>query len=171
MLYFSIAAVVVILAIAYKSELKSFFGKQKIKKKDSEDSFVKHAMHDLKHCKHDCEHCGGNVLILATGGMVLVVLLFILVSVDSNHLNKIENEPPLKEVVLTISNVKDDGKGQGYKYVKFSDGHTIKVDKDYDTEWMLAKEGDKVRKLTYANKETEYTPEFDDDINKDNAKK
>lgn len=37
MLYFSIAAIVVILAIAYKSELKSFFGKQKIKKKDSED--------------------------------------------------------------------------------------------------------------------------------------
>ena len=116
MLYLSIAAVVVILAIAYKNELMSFLGKLKSRKKEV-------------------------------------------------------STPPLKEVVLTVSD-----KGEGYngcKYLKFSDGHTLRADtgtKDY-VKWLFCRKGDKVRKLIYANKDPEYTPVFEDDINKDNADK
>ncbi len=116
MLYLSIAAVVVILAIAYKSELKSFFGELKFRKKEV-------------------------------------------------------STPPLKEVVLTVT---DTGEGyNGSKYLKLSDGYAFRADigtEDY-VKWLFFRKGDKVRKLIYADKDSEYTPVFDDNINKDDTKK
>ncbi len=163
MFYLSIAAVVIILAIAYKSELTSFFGKLKPKKK--EVSTFRSAVNDSKHNDNRilcyCVTC-------IISGFVIGVAFGIFAFKPKSKPNDVK--APLQKVVLTISDV---GDGYNCKYVKFSDGHTIKADvgsKDY-TKWVFFKKGDKVRKLIYANKEPEYTPEFDDNINKDSTAK
>lgn len=172
-----VTAIIVILLIAYKKELKALFSKI-LPKKDGEDSFVKQGMHDLRYCNRDCSHCKGKSLLLRVGVIFVAIFFCALVAAFITHAScpqeDTEDERPLKEVVLTVSSVKDESKDLGCKYVKFSDGHTIKITENfngtYETKWVLAKEGDKVRKLIYANKEPEYTPEFDDNINKDSEK-
>lgn len=162
MLYLSIAAVVIILAIAYKNELKPFFSKLKPKKK--EVSTFRSAVNDSEN--KDNRLFWYCVISIISG--FVTGLAFGLFAFESKP--DTDTEPPIKEQVLTISSV-----GDGYdgcKYIKFSDGHTIRADvgsKDY-TKWVFFEKGDKVRKLIYKNKEPEYTPEFDDNINKDSKK-
>lgn len=169
-----VTAIIVILLIAYKKELKALFSKI-LPKKDGEDSFVKQGMHDLRYCNRDCSHCKGKSLLLRVGVIFVAIFFCALVAAFITHAScpqeDTEDERPLKEVVLTVSSVKEDS-NNGCRYVKFSDGHTLKTGINFkdNTKWVLAKEGDKVRKLIYANKEPEYTPEFDDNINKDSEK-
>lgn len=163
MFYLSIAAVAVILAIAYKNELKSFFGKLKPKKKD--DSTFRPAVYDSKNNDSEDAYKGWAIFACI---LSFVAVGFLVCGIIVDYNRNQEDKHPLKEMVLTISDV-DEG-NNGCKYVKFSDGHTIKVDEDNETKWWLSKKGDKVRKLIYKNKEPEYTPEFDDNINKDSKK-
>ena len=167
MLYLSIAAIVIILAIAYKNEVKSFFGKLKPKKKEV-STFREATDGDSKHNSKNDSECNSLLLFFISVSIIFTMTGIAIIIKDAS-----EAEPQLKkEVVLTISNVKEDSKN-GCKYVKFSDGHTLKISKESGdkTKWIFAKEGDKVRKLIYENKELKYTPEFDDDINKDSVKK
>lgn len=173
MLYLSIAAVVIILAIAYKNELKSFFGELKSRKK--EVSTFRSAVNDSKNKGNGISLC---FCVIAFVISFIFGTLFGIFAFEAKPESKPESKPklndaklPLKEVVLTVSNT---GEGNdGCKYVKFSDGHTIRADvgsQDY-TKWVFLEKGDKVRKLIYANKEPEYTPEFDDKINKNSIGK
>lgn len=173
MLYLSIAAVVIILAIAYKNELKSFFGELKSRKK--EVSAFRSAVNDSKNNNKGISFC---FCVIAVVISFILGTLFGIFAFEAKPESKLESKPklndaklPLKEVVLTVSNT---GEGNdGCKYVKFSDGHTIRADvgsQDY-TKWVFLEKGDKVRKLIYANKEPEYTPEFDDKINKNSIGK
>ncbi len=163
MLYLSIAAVVIILAIAYKNELKPFFSKLKPKKK--EVSTFRSAVNDSEN--KDNRLFWYCVISIISG--FVTGLAFGLFAFESKP--DTDTEPPIKEQIVTISDVKENS-NNGCKYVKFSDGHTLETGVNFknNTEWVLAKEGDKVRKLIYKNKEPEYTPEFDDNINKDSEK-
>lgn len=169
MLYLSIAAVVIILAIAYKNELKSFFGELKSRKK--EVSTFRSAVNDSKNKGNGISLCFCVIAFVISFifGTLFGIFAFEAKPESKPKLN--DAKLPLKEVVLTVSNT---GEGNdGCKYVKFSDGHTIRADvgsQDY-TKWVFLEKGDKVRKLIYANKEPEYTPEFDDKINKNSIGK
>lgn len=169
MLYLSIAAVVIILAIAYKNELKSFFGELKSRKK--EVSTFRSAVNDSKNKGKGISLCFCAIAFVISFifGTLFGIFAFEAKPESKPKLN--DAKLPLKEVVLTVSNT---GEGNdGCKYVKFSDGHTIRADvgsQDY-TKWVFLEKGDKVRKLIYANKEPEYTPEFDGNIKKDSIGK
>lgn len=169
MLYLSIAAVVIILAIAYKNELKSFFGELKFRKK--EVSTFRSAVNDSKNKGNGISLCFCVIAFVISFifGTLFGIFAFEAKPESKPKLN--DAKLPLKEVVLTVSNT---GEGNdGCKYVKFSDGHTIRADvgsQDY-TKWVFLEKGDKVRKLIYANKEPEYTPEFDGNIKKDSIGK
>ncbi len=169
MLYLSIVAVVIILAIAYKNELKSFFGELKSRKK--EVSTFRSAVNDSKNKGNGISLCFCVIAFVISFifGTLFGIFAFEAKPESKPKLN--DAKLPLKEVVLTVSNT---GEGNdGCKYVKFSDGHTIRADvgsQDY-TKWVFLEKGDKVRKLIYANKEPEYTPEFDDKINKNSIGK
>ncbi len=169
MLYLSIAAVVIILAIAYKNELKSFFGELKSRKK--EVSTFRSAVNDSKNKGNGISLCFCVIAFVISFifGTLFGIFAFEAKPESKPKLN--DAKLPLKEVVLTVSNT---GEGNdGCKYVKFSDGHTIRADvgsQDY-TKWVFLEKGDKVRKLIYANKEPEYTPEFDGNIKKDSIGK
>ena len=162
MLYLSIVAVVVILAIAYKNELKSFFDKLKTKKK--EVSTFRKAVNDSKNNNKGISFC---FCVIA---FVISFILGTLFGIFGFAPKPDDTELPIKERVVTILGIGENS-NNGCIYVKFSDGHTLKTGVNFkdNTKWVLAREGDKVRKLIYANKEPEYTPEFDD--NKDEATK
>lgn len=165
MLYLSIAAVVVILAIAYKNELKTFFGKLKPRKKEV-STFRSAVNYSESNDNNGVSRC---FCLIASVLCFIFGTLFGIFAFEAKP--DTDTEPPIKEQIVTISDVKENS-NNGCKYVKFSDGHTLKTGINFknNTEWALAKEGDKVRKLIYANKEPEYTPEFDDNINKDSEK-
>ena len=160
MLYLSIAAVVIILAIAYKNELKSFFGELKSRKK--EVSASRSAVNDSK----------GISFCFCVIAVVISFILGTLFGIFGFSPKPDDTELPIKEQLVTILCI-GENINNGCVYVKFSDGHTLKTGVNFkdNTKWVLAQEGDKVRKLIYANKEPEYTPEFDDNINKDSADK
>ena len=164
MLYLSIAAVVIILAIAYKNELKSFFGELKSRKK--EVSTFRSAVNDSKN-KGKCIS-----LCFCVIAVVISFILGTLFGIFGFAPKPDDTELPIKEQLVTILCI-GENINNGCVYVKFSDGHTLKTGVNFkdNTKWVLAREGDKVRKLIYANKEPEYTPEFDDNINKDSADK
>ena len=164
MLYLSIAAVVIILAIAYKNELKSFFGELKSRKK--EVSAFRSAVNDSKNNKKGISFCFCVIAV------VISFILGTLFGIFGFAPKPDDTELPIKEQLVTILCI-GENINNGCVYVKFSDGHTLKTGVNFkdNTKWVLAREGDKVRKLIYANKEPEYTPEFDDNINKDSADK
>lgn len=67
-----------------------------------------------------------------------------------------------KKVTLTVTNrvEKDD-----IAYLRFSDGYTLAIDKDYrfsNAEWMIVQKGDTVLKLIYPSGKCKYTPVFDE---------
>lgn len=162
MLYLSIVAIVIILAIAYKNELKSFFGELKSRKKEVSTS--RSAVNDSKNNNKGVSFC---FCVIA---FVISFILGTLFGIFGFAPKPDDTELPIKERVVTILGIRENS-NNGCVYVKFSDGHTLKTGVNFkdNTKWVLAREGDKVRKLIYANKEPEYTPEFDD--NKDEATK
>ncbi len=162
MLYLSIVAIVIILAIAYKNELKSFFGELKSRKKEVSTS--RSAVNDSKNNNKGISFC---FCVIA---FVISFILGTLFGIFGFAPKPDDTELPIKERVVTILGIGENS-NNGCVYVKFSDGHALKTGVNFkdNTKWVLAREGDKVRKLIYANKEPEYTPEFDD--NKDEATK
>lgn len=164
MLYLSIAAVVIILAIAYKNELKSFFGELKSRKK--EVSTFRSAVNDSKNKGN------GISLCFCVIAFVISFIFGTLFGIFGFAPKPDDTELPIKEQLVTILCI-GENINNGCVYVKFSDGHTIRADvgsQDY-TKWVFLEKGDKVRKLIYANKEPEYTPEFDGNIKKDSIGK
>ena len=164
MLYLSIAAVVIILAIAYKNELKSFFGELKSRKK--EVSTFRSAVNDSKNTGN------GISLCFCVIAFVISFIFGTLFGIFGFAPKPDDTELPIKEQLVTILCI-GENINNGCVYVKFSDGHTIRADvgsQDY-TKWVFLEKGDKVRKLIYANKEPEYTPEFDGNIKKDSIGK
>ena len=165
MTFLSIIAIIAILAIAYKKEIKSLLSK--IKPNFSE------GIHDLRHCDGDCSHCKGkNMLAKIVTVVIMVCGVFFTAAILSAPMQeeKAEDNSPVKEVILTVVSKKDDAP---LTFLKLSDGHVIKIGKrcmgggmeDYDS-WIMVDKGDKVRKLVYKNKKPVYTPEFEENAAK-----
>ena len=170
MLYLSIAAIVIILAIAYKNELKSFFGELKTKKNPSASpvfEFIKNLGRMIASAfKAVAKFIRDSKWVCTITGFIWGFTFGIIFSFLVWLFYDYVFDTPVKEQVCVITNVRNHA---GKRYIKFSDGHTINV-YDWDLEeWAIIHPGDKVRKLYYRFGKTEYTPEFDD--NKDEATK